>query len=42
MVRSVAGEEHDRIIEYELGPLPDAVGPHEPNVLSGFPDDLPF
>ena len=25
VVRSIAGEPHDRIIDYELGPLPEAV-----------------
>ena len=40
-VRSVAGEQYDRIIDYELGPLPDPVGVDNYDSYGGI-EDIPF
>ena len=38
-VRAVAGEPYERIIDYDLGPLPEAV---TTNIATFDPDPLPF
>jgi hypothetical protein len=40
-VRSVSGEEYERIIDYELGPLPEPLEPqHFSNAFSD--EEIPF
>lgn len=38
-VRAVAGEPYERIIDYELGPMPDPV---EPSVYEYYEEEIPF
>ncbi len=41
-VRSVAGEPYDRIVDYELGPLPEPVPAEVLEVYEESSDELPF
>ena len=38
-VKNVAGKQYDRIIDYELGPMPEPLGVSD---LESYDDELPF